>query len=531
MAYTLNKTDGTTLVTLEDGTIDITTTDVALFGKGYAGFGERLNENTIKILENFSNTTAPKNNLKGQLWYDSLNNQLNVYTGSKFKPVGSSTNSGTQPTGSATGDTWFDTSNNQLYVYNGSNWILIGPTTVAGSGVTQVVSDTIADTTGVNRSILKFTVNDIVVAIVSQSQFTPATLIDGFSTIFTGVTMNSLTLSGAKLVGTSTDSDKLDGNLASTFLNTTGGTISGNLVVQGNVTVGASSEITQAVSGGEFTVTNSSNNGDIVFKVNNAGTPNTEAMRIDAQNNTVRMANLEITGTQTVVNTSTLTVEDNILELNRNISSAASMPSYSGIKVNRGVSSSATEQNLYFVWDETYADDGTTIYGNAGGAWTAFKASQTDTELEAPTLVDIRANVVHATSTSAQYADLAERYETDMRVEPGDLVMLGGEKQITKTTQELSEQVFGVISTKPAFLMDKDAGNDETHPAVVLKGKAPVKVIGTGKKGDRIVSSSIKGVARVADIDEITPYMVVGRLLSDKYNNNIQAIECVIGVK
>src|SRR5210317_240324 len=153
MAYKINNTFGTTLVTLADGTIDTATTDLALFGKGYAGFGERLNENLVKLLENFSNTTAPSNKVKGQLWYDSLNNQIQVWNGSKWKPVGSSTNSQTSPSNANLGDFWFDTINNQFYVYNGTVWTLIGPTTVVGSGVTQVVSDTIADNVGVNKSI------------------------------------------------------------------------------------------------------------------------------------------------------------------------------------------------------------------------------------------------------------------------------------------------------------------------------------------------------------------------------------------
>jgi hypothetical protein len=76
MAYTINNTAGATLVTLADGTIDTVTTDIALFGKGYAGFGERLNENLVKMLENFANTSAPANKQKGQLWYDTLNNQI-----------------------------------------------------------------------------------------------------------------------------------------------------------------------------------------------------------------------------------------------------------------------------------------------------------------------------------------------------------------------------------------------------------------------------------------------------------------------
>ena len=98
MAYKINNTFGTLLVTLADGTIDTATTDLTLIGKGYAGFGEKLNENLVKLLENFNNTSAPSNKIQGQLWYDKTNNQLNVYTGTKFKPVGSSTNSASAPT-------------------------------------------------------------------------------------------------------------------------------------------------------------------------------------------------------------------------------------------------------------------------------------------------------------------------------------------------------------------------------------------------------------------------------------------------
>ena len=138
MAYKINNTFGTQIVSLADGTLDTTTTDLALFGKGYAGFGEKLNENFIKVLENFNNTSAPTNKITGQLWYDQTNKQINVYTGAKWKPVGSTTNSATSPTNAVQGDMWLDTSNTQLYVYSGSAWTLVGPTTVAGSGVTPV---------------------------------------------------------------------------------------------------------------------------------------------------------------------------------------------------------------------------------------------------------------------------------------------------------------------------------------------------------------------------------------------------------
>jgi hypothetical protein len=541
MAYTINNTSGTTLVTLSDGTIDTTTTDLALFGKGYAGFGERLNENVVKLLENFANTSAPANKQKGQLWYDTLNNQIKVWNGSKFKPVGSSTNASTSPTNANTGDFWFDTNNSQFYVYNGTAWTLIGPTTVAGSGVTQASAQVVADDVGVNKSILKFITNDTVVGIVSAEQFTPGTAISGFATIYKGITL-STAIASNKLTGTATDADALGGVAAANYLRSNANdTTSGSLGIlnDSGLTIGAGSDLTVTVSGTDVTIANVSSNGDILFTVNDGGVTKT-LMTLDGGDGKVTFTdgaienlrvsgNLTVDGTTTTINTTTLTIEDNIIELNRNISTAAAMPNYSGLKVNRGSVSSATEQDLYWVWDETFADDGTTLHGNAGGAWTAFKSGGGD-ELSAPTLVDIRANIVHATSTSAQYADLAERYSADMQLSVGDVVILGGTQEITLCTKELDDAVFGVVSDKPAYLMNADAGNNDSHPMIALKGRVSVKISGTGQAGDRIVSAG-NGEARVANLEECTAFNTLGRLIQDKYSEQTELHECVIGVK
>jgi hypothetical protein len=550
MAYKINNTFGTLLVTLADGTIDVATTDLTLIGKGYAGFGEKLNENLVKLLENFNNTSAPPNKVQGQLWYDKTNNQLNVYTGSKFKPVGSTSNSASAPANAVQGDMWFDTTNTQLYVYTGTAWTLIGPTTVSGSGVTAVVPETAPDNTGVNRSILKLVSNDTVVGVVSNLAFTPsstdstsAALISaGFATVSQGIQLSS-TVSSAKFRGTATDSDKLGGVAVANFLRSDqADTTAGRLTIQTDdgIRLGAGSDITMSLSSDDFTIAQTTQDKDIIFTVNDGGATKTPmtiqgstgrvVFDSDAINDLVVNGNLEVKGTQTILNTSILSVEDNMIELNRNISSNAGMPNYTGLKVNRGELSSATEQNLYWVWDETFADDGSTIYGNAGGAWTAFKASQTDTELEAPTLVDIRANIVHATSTTAMYADLAERYETDTPVEVGDVVSLGGKAEITKCKEALSDAVFGIISESPAFLMNAQAGNNESHPMVALKGRVMVKLQGTGQAGDRVVSAG-NGEARVADLEECTSFNTLGRLIKDKYNVETALTECVIGVK
>ena len=548
MAYKINNTFGTLLVTLADGTIDTTTTDITLIGKGYAGFGEKLNENLVKLVENFNNTSAPSNKIQGQLWYDRTNNQLNVYTGAKFKPVGSTENSTTAPTNAVLGDMWFDTTNSQLYVYSGTAWTLIGPTTVAGSGVTQVITEAPEDNTGVKRSILKLVANDTVVGVVSNLAFTPsstealgAALISaGFSTVAQGLQL-STSVASAKFRGTATDSDALGGVAAASFLRSdSADTTTGRLTVQTDdgIRLGAANDITMSLSSDDFTIAQTTQDKDIIFTVNDGGVTTT-LMTMDGSTGLLELpsvgdlrvkGNLTVDGTSTIINTSTLSVEDNIIELNRNISSNAGMPNFTGLKVNRGETSTATEQNLYWVWDETFADDGTTIHGNAGGAWTAFKSGGGDAELSAPTLVDIRANIVHATSTAAQYADLAERYEADMQLEVGDVVILGGEAEITRCEDDLSDAVFGVISQTPAFLMNAEAGNDDSHPMVALTGRVMVKLQGTGKAGDRVVSAG-NGEARVADLDKCTAFNTLGRLIKDKYSQDTQLTECVIGVK
>jgi len=235
--------------------------------------------------------------------------------------------------------------------------------------------------------------------------------------------------------------------------------------------------------------------------------------------------NLTVDGTQTIINTTTLSVEDNLIEVNRNVSSNAGMPTVSGMKVNRGEGSTATETDLFWAWDESYADDGTSTYGNAGGAWTAFRSANEEVDA----LVDIRANVVHAVSTSAQYADVAERFEADAPMAEGAVVELGGSAEITESTTDLSDAVFGVISSQPAYAMNAAAGNNDSHPYVAMTGRTPVRVSGAVTKGQRLVTSSIKGCARaVAQGESINPFHVIGRALESKTDAGIGLVNCVV---
>jgi hypothetical protein len=139
-------------------------------------------------------------------------------------------------------------------------------------------------------------------------------------------------------------------------------------------------------------------------------------------------------------------------------------------------------------------------------------------------------NQVFATATTALYADVAERFEADELLEPGTVVELGGIKEITRAKTDLSENVFGVISTRPAYTMNGGAGEDDTHPKVAMTGRVPVKVTGYVKKGDRLVSAG-NGVARSALPGEATAFNVIGRSLVDKPTQESGTIEAIVTIK
>lgn len=139
-------------------------------------------------------------------------------------------------------------------------------------------------------------------------------------------------------------------------------------------------------------------------------------------------------------------------------------------------------------------------------------------------------NTVFARSTSAQYADVAERFAADTQYAAGTVVELGGSAEITISNTELSESVFGVISTNAAYLMNSGAGNDLTHPPVAMTGRVPVQVTGVIHKGDRLVSAG-NGMARAAQVGEATAFNVIGRSLDDKLNSDLGVVEAIVTIK
>jgi len=449
MSYTINLTDGTIFAVVADGTINSDSSQI-LVGKNYAGYGEFLNENFIRSLENAANTTAPGAPLTGQLWYDKTNNVMKVYNGTTFKVISAATASTSQPTSNVAGDLWFDTTNDQLKVYNGSSFITIGPAFTSGEGTSGAIVTTITDNVASDHVVVQMYVNNTIVSIFSKdATFTPAAAVSGFATIGPGLNM-STTVSNAVFNGTATNADTLDTLNSTSFMRSdaaTSNNTSISVLADTGLYVGADSDGRLFVSGTDVYVSNQTQDGDTIFQVNDGGVTTT-VIQIDGATSTVGVR--DITNLQA---------------------------------------------------------DGV---GNIGTSTTAF-------------------NTVHAKATSAQYADMAERFHADAEYAPGTIVELGGVNEITLCVEELSSKVFGVVSTQPAYLMNGNAGSNATHPPIAMSGRVPVNVMGFVAKGDRLVSAG-NGTARAANLDEITSFNVIGRALESKTDEDIGSIEAIVKI-
>ena len=296
MSYKLNKTDGTILTDLVDGTVDSTSSDLTLIGKNYSGFGEFLNENFIKLLENFSSADEPANPIRGQLWYDTSENKLKIYNGSQFTSSGGTTLSAQTPNAVA-GDLWIDTTRQQLYFFDGTgNPILAGPVYTKEQGKSGFECISVLDTQNQTRTVIMFYVQGEVAGAYSNVVFTPAVSDREQLTAFVTSANPSATLQKGfnavddtfKYVGTATKAESLIINNqtvnASSFIRDDVDEImQGSLTVQNNsgVTVGASGDGSFRVESNVLTIRNNLTNGDIKFKTDKQGVVQT-ALHVDA---------------------------------------------------------------------------------------------------------------------------------------------------------------------------------------------------------------------------------------------------------
>ena len=305
MAYTINRTDGTAIATITDGTSD-NSTSVTLFGKSFSGFGEGLNENLVKLLENSASTSAPTAPLRGELWFDTSTSQLKVYDGSSFKPTGGAKSQSTAPTSASAGDLWHDSDDDQLFVYTGSAFQLVGPVFTAGQTLSGWQIETLASSGG-NKVVSSMYVGNTRVAILSKETFTPSVTQTGFSSIKAGFTLNS-TL-GAVFEGTNTQASAIDvsgtSNSSATII--AGGnflradaadTTTGALTIDtdSGILIGDSQELTITVSSNDVTIAQTTQDKDIKFTVNDGGVTKTPLTLTGADGGIDMTGDLTITG-------------------------------------------------------------------------------------------------------------------------------------------------------------------------------------------------------------------------------------------
>lgn len=305
MPYKITKTSGAEITTIPDGSVDATSTSLTLIGKNFAGYGSFLNENYVRLMENFSNVTAPANALEGQLWYDNLNGLLKQYTGSVWKTIASTSAGASQPQSPVLGDMWWDTTNNQLKVYSGTAWVTVGPTYSSSSGTTGALVDRIIDTNGIEHSVVKFFVSDDVIAIVSDAGstgFTPATEIPGFDKIYPGLNLvGTGTLANAKFYGTALNADTINNLPDTAFFKKTDAIDTSFSITTTQLNV--NSDLILSSSAGVARIRNNTQNKDLELYVKVDGS-DYNALTISGTTGIVALANvLPITSGGTGANT------------------------------------------------------------------------------------------------------------------------------------------------------------------------------------------------------------------------------------
>lgn len=507
-----------------------------------------------------SSASAPVSNVTGDLWYDTVNQQLKVWSGAAFIVVGPAFSSSQGTSGAipetitdSVGATKYITSiyvnNNRVAIaYDGAQFVpqasLLSTFPIIYPGITLTTTNSpIFAGTANNASYLNS---------LQSSQF----MRSDTNTSTTG-TLNVLNNSGLTVGATNAISmtqSTNDGLVRSS--------ISGaNLTIQSNV-AGTIFNVASALgANGTFAISNAATVGTTLVATGNITGGNVNTAGLLSATGNVRGGNIvSVASISGVGVTATGNITGNNISSTNAISAGTTISAAGNITAGSGaffIGNGSQLTGLSSAVSVTKIENGTSVVqigasgGNAnvtiGGTSNVVVFTTSTTffsgNVSVPAIEKTGTNAVgnigsssnyfnrvFATATTALYADVAERFEADEILKPGTVVELGGTKEITRARDDLTERVFGVISTRPAYTMNGGAGDDDTHPAVAMTGRVPVQVVGVVRKGDRLVSAG-NGYARSAQPGEATAFNVIGRALVDKLDPETGTIEAIVTIK
>jgi microcystin-dependent protein len=353
MPYQVKFTDPTKpAIEVFDNTTNSTDTSLKFSGRNTTNYGTAVAENFLHLLENFAGAIKPISPVEGQLWYNNVDDTLYVNDGSGENgwQTASGVRSGTaQPTSGKAGDIWVDTNNQQIFIYSGSTWILVGPLYSSGSKSGPIV-ETLIDVDNVSHSVVTMYTEGIPVTIISNATFIPKPTIAGFPNgIGVGVTVSSqiaignnpILLPKFNGIATSADALMISGSTVSSsnFLRAdTKSTTNYQLSILSNdgLKVGSDGNLALSVTGSTAIIYNNSTNGSIDIRNSNVNGQQISVLKVVNQrvgiNNAAPDYELDVAGTQRVTGIFSATNDTEATALN-----SAAVKVTGGIAVSKNI--------------------------------------------------------------------------------------------------------------------------------------------------------------------------------------------------
>lgn len=490
MGYIINRYNGAILTTVEDGTVNLTT-EVKFVGRNFAGYGEAQNENFLHLMENFANPTPPGKPLSGMIWYDSTSNKIKFYDGSRWRTTGSAEVNAIQPIGNVEGDLWWNSTTSQLYARSAAGeWVLVGPQTTA-LGVTQFLSRTVKGIDQLDYSIIQAILSDGVSEytplIIAESDFTiaPGEIDDPTFTasiIKKGITLSDANANGIStnslLWGTASNALRLGGFLPSEFVRLNDLNFSGPVSVNGVISISNDQfdGIIQNLADQTLKfIVRDTNDDKLVLTINLTGL---------------------VPGTNLTYDIGTSSLKWRDIHADRLLGTATRADQLKVGSTYRTANSSFNVNNPGEVVARTATVEGT-VPANS-----------------------IRATTFVGIATTARYADLAEKYSTEKEWPVGTAMAVCSHGDHETCPASASSFAIGVISDKPAYLMNSEADGQ----AIALTGRVPVRITGPVRKGQAVYAWN-SGVCTT-----MATSALIGIALESNDSEEEKLVECVLKV-